>query len=314
MSTALVSLHPVEPDTLRTLGEALGYGVEVRWAVRDPGCGGVPGRARWFRTIIDHVDESLREAYLSGSLVAFVGDGLSRAAGLPSRRELVEAVLAIARDRGLYPSQLEDIEQLVAKGELVAALSELELALTPVAFTRAVTRTLDDGTRGVPPLAHALARLEKLRGVVTTNLDRLLERAFAGRWPSHARPLPGLLQRRGWILALHGTLGERDTWVLTRAEQARAASDEGHRHLLEALLLGTPLLFVACTFDDPQFANLLEHIAAISGEQPPSHFALFDPCDVDERRRRRLADMGIHAVLAPAPAGLLGCLHDLASA
>jgi hypothetical protein len=87
------------------------------------------------------VDASLREAYQSGSLVAFVGDGLSRAAGLPSRRELVETVLAIARDRGVYPSQLEDIELLVAEGDWVAALSELESALTPVAFTRWPTRS-----------------------------------------------------------------------------------------------------------------------------------------------------------------------------
>ena len=42
--------------------------------------------------------------------------------------------------------------------------------------------------------------------MLTTNLDHLLERAFGGGWPPLHRATGSVVQERGVILKLHGTL------------------------------------------------------------------------------------------------------------
>ena len=256
--------------------------------------------------------DDLHRAYASGELVAFVGSGLSEAAGLPSGRGLVEHMLGFARDYGLYPSQIVDIEELVADAELARALSEIERAISKRAFTRAITRALDDHGRPIPSLAQAIAGLGDLRGVITTNLDRVLERALAGRWPCYARPVASFAQIRGWCFKLHGTLAERDTWVLTHEEHQRAIyHDAAHQRLFEALFLATPLVFIGYGYADPDFRALTDRIAALTRDQPPNHFALIEAGELDERRRRRLADVGIHALAYRDDAELLQRVREL---
>jgi len=127
--------------------------------------------------------DALRQRYLAGRLVVFAGAGVAQAGGLPSWPALIRHVLDYARaDRPALETAriLARAADWLVRGDLILALSEAQRAMTSAAYGQAVSRALDDGrVAEVPPLARAIAALApRLHGVVTTNLDRFLERAW----------------------------------------------------------------------------------------------------------------------------------------
>lgn len=246
-------------------------------------------------------------------LVLYVGEALPRAAGLPSRRELVDALLVEAEVM-LSARQHRELVELAQGPQLSSVLSELERALTPAAFGRIVERTLDDDEAVVPPLGAAIAALRRrLRGVITPNLDHLVERAFAGQLVVHSRPVADLASRRGWLLKLHGTLRDRNTWVLTDEQLGRALyRDPVQGEVFRSLFLAHPVLFVGTRLDEPVLGELLQRVQALAQGQPPRHWAIVDAEEAGPIRRRQLAAAGVELVPCEGEAGCLEALASLA--
>ena len=109
-----------------------------------------------------HNRDTLRYRYRTGRLVLFAGAGVAQAGGLPSWPGLIRTVLDYARADRPGPETaliLEHAAGLLARGDLILALSELQRAMTSAAYGQAVSRVLDDGPHTVPPLAQAIAAL-----------------------------------------------------------------------------------------------------------------------------------------------------------
>jgi hypothetical protein len=168
--------------------------------------------------------EELRKTYRDGDVILFAGSGVSEAAGLPSSGQLVDLLHARAKGRRVSADALTEILRLKAVGKFIDALSVAKSAVGDVEFDEVVERELDDQrVLEVPEIAQAIAALSpKLRAVLTTNVDHLLERAFQGRWQPVYRATGDMARRRRVILKLHGTLWDRSTWVLTRKHYDRA--------------------------------------------------------------------------------------------
>ncbi|WP_437668911.1 SIR2 family protein [Sorangium sp. So ce131] len=252
---------------------------------------------------VDPVLQDLRRAYESGQLVLFVGADVPAAAGLPDWRRLTEQMAARLRARGASAGILAEIEELAQKQRYIEALSAVKLALGAPEFCAAVEQALDDGGRDVPEIARVIASMRpKLRAVLTTNLDRLLERAFEGEWDVLARAPADIAARRGYILKLHGTLRERDTWVFTREQYDRVIfASPGLQVAIKALFHACPILFVGFSFADDNLDHALGEIRALAGEQPPPHFALLPEDTVTPFRRRRLEAAGVRIVAYESP-------------
>ena len=235
--------------------------------------------------------EDLRN--LDTPLIVYVGEGLRTAAGLSSLGDLREPLLEACRG---YGSDTQELAEL----DLGEFFSEAERILTPAGFGRVVERQLDDGAADVPPLGRALGKLHaSIRGVVTPNLDHLVERAFEGRLAVHGQPVPDLASRRGWILKLHGTLRDRATWVLTREQQGRALyRDAVHQEVFRSLFMAHPVLFVGASLDDPVLAAILAKIEALAAGQPPRHWALVE--SATPVKRRKLAGAGVELIESAA--------------
>jgi hypothetical protein len=242
-------------------------------------------------------------------LVLYVGPELSHSAGLPTQRALVVTLLAEAQDY-LSPRQRKDLEGLVEADELGDAITELEHALTAATFGRIVERELDDRRCELPAMAKALAALgPRLRGVITPNLDHLLERAFEGTLAVHAQPVADLASRREWLFKIHGTLRDRATWVLTEDQRGRVLyRDPLHRQLFSSLFLAHPILFVGTRLDDPVLEDVVEQIAALAQGQPPRHWALVPEDAIEPRLRKKFAKAGINLI---GYANDEGCIHML---
>ncbi|WP_437907892.1 SIR2 family protein [Sorangium sp. So ce327] len=243
--------------------------------------------------------DELREIYVRGDVVLFVGAGMSIAAGLPSRKRLIADLVERARCRGVEEAALAEISELARKCELVDALSAAKVCLGPAEFGLAIERAFDEQhIDRLPPLAHAIGALRpRLRAALTTNLDCLLEQAFLGAWPAVARATPDLARRRRIIIKVHGTLVERSTWVLTREEYERAMhADERLRQALAALFNATTLVFVGYQLDDDEFDAILNRIHAIVSEQPSRHFAIVPADEVRPYRRTMLENAGVRLI------------------
>src|SRR5262249_25599267 len=135
--------------------------------------------------------EELRSAYDGGNLALFAGAGLSAAAGLPSGPRPPELALGPRRPRGVRPGERGETQELIGRRRFVDALTAAREALGGPEFVVLVKRAFDDDKVKVPEVAEAIAALAPgLRAVLTTNIDRLLERAFKGQWPVFDRAPP----------------------------------------------------------------------------------------------------------------------------
>lgn len=245
--------------------------------------------------------EGLVHAFANSEVVAFVGPGVSVAGGLPSWSQLA----SLARDRaaqvGVSKTDLHDIGELIASGELVDAFTELSSRLGGAEFTRLISAHLDDrhgpggGPIDVPELARALADLApRLRAVITTNLDAFLERAFPPEWEVFERPVGDLARRRHYIAHLHGVVRDRRTWVLTRSDYDQVTvADPCYSAYLSAMFRSHPLLFVGFEFGDRDFERIVEKVRTLADGQPAHHFALVRESEITGARRRKLGEAGI---------------------
>ena len=247
----------------------------------------------------------LREAYLEEDLLLFAGAGVSTAAGLPSRKRLVELLADRATGRGVAAQTLHAITDLVAGEQLLDALAAVKAALGPDDFGAAVEALLDDKGHDASAVAQAIASLApRLRGVLTTNLDHLLEKAFKGAWPALAKVTGDVVRRRHYILKLHGTLLDRATWVFTRDECDRAMyADPKLQTAFYALFHSCPILFVGYGLADDDFDQVLSRVRVFAGEQPPRHFALVAEETITPHRRSRLEESGVQLIPYANPDG-----------
>ena len=147
-------------------------------------------------------------------------------------------------------------------------------------------------------LSHAHRSMEDLpwHEIVTTNLDRLLQRLDGGllpifKEPGPAEPTAGEKRR---LIHLHGTLDHPG--VLT-SEDFRGLHRKRpwiRRYLLGELLSRT-FLFVGFGFRDPDFTSLLESIGAFAKDQDQRLYAWMR--EVDQQQVRLLdLEYGIEAV------------------
>lgn len=244
--------------------------------------------------------EQLRARYLEGRLVVFAGAGVSVAGGLPSWTGLIQQVLADAQASAAASElpALAEAEAALAHGDLVRALGVAQAIMTSAAYGRVVSRALDDSRHGVPPLARTIAGLAPtLHAVVTTNLDRFLERAFAGDWPSFSLPQLDLGQQRHYILQLHGNRTDRSSWILSEREYEDLLHGRPElQRFTEGLFRFHPLLFIGYGLHDPDFDRLCAQARVFARGQAPQHFAWLPEGHIDNYGRRRLADAGIEVM------------------
>jgi nucleoside phosphorylase len=241
--------------------------------------------------------EDLRAAYQTGNLVVYAGAGISAAAGLPTWPRLAADLRDRLAKEHASPAVLAEIDDLLGRSRLVDALSAVKAALGPTEFNLAIEKACDDQGRPVPEAAEAVAALSsKLRAVITTNLDRFLERAFKGAWDMLPRATEDIASRRRYILKIHGTIVQRDTWVFSRDQHDRALfASPAMRGAFEALFRTCPILFVGCGLADGDLDHTFASVRALSGDQPSVHYALV-PAGVPPFRRQRLEAAGLRLI------------------
>jgi hypothetical protein len=208
------------------------------------------------------IDESDRLVALArrSELVVFLGAGVSRDAGLPAWKELLQDV---ARDLGIEEKEFDEMASLDPRDQATLLGSGRE-----VEFKKAVSERLSSERFS---LLHGLLASLPVNEFVTTNFDNLFELA-ATRSDGPPPVIPGGVVSAGkrWLLKLHGTIGK--DLVLTRSEYLGAISSHAAlRGLVQAMLLTRHMLFVGYSLSDEDFHQLVHEVReSVGGDESTS--------------------------------------------
>jgi hypothetical protein len=264
--------------------------------------------------------------------VVFVGAGLSAGAGLPTWKALllkgIEELVGSLPEGELHQDELR---RLVEQGKLLEVADFCKEKLGS-----AYHQFLSDQVRGdqadLPPTHDVLMQLP-FSAWVTTNYDKLLERAYSkvkGGFPKtlthkDTEALGRLLFDDGqFILKAHGDIDRPETVVLTSRDYSEIIhGNPAFNEIFSGLLLTKAVFFVGYSLSDPDFRLLMdrqlshfkgfvpERFALMSGVEPVERDVLWRTARIQvisyENRSRKHAEVlqflkDLQAAVLPKPA------------
>jgi hypothetical protein len=126
-------------------------------------------------------------------------------------------------------------------------------------------------------LHSELMRLDP-RVVVTTNYDRIFERASGSGFKVHSHDSTSIgSELRGGsplLIKLHGSVDNSEDMIITRTDYSRVRRNGAHAlSTVQSLLMTRPAVFVGYGFRDPDMLLLLENVVG-NQHSAPSHYLL----------------------------------------
>ncbi|HET7539065.1 MAG TPA: SIR2 family protein [Polyangiaceae bacterium] len=246
----------------------------------------------------------LLRSYQRGEVTPFIGAGLSVPYGLPSWSTFL---LALAEG----PHARDQVQVHIQKGEFEEAAQLLAESLSLERLEEQIRVRFSEQI-GMEPTSSAMALIPKLfpGAVVTTNFDRVLERAYS----KPPRTIPGALADAAVealkdgsqaIIKLHGDASHRQHRVLTLEEyDAHYGAEFEHAirqslpSLLNYLFNARTVLFLGASLGPDRTIRLLRQL-----RPTPQHFAFLAlPDDPEEasQRDRFLCECRIRPIWFPS--------------
>ena len=226
--------------------------------------------------------ELLRDSVCAGNWTPFIGSGFSKQANaklFPSWGQLL--TLMIRRFPDLDPKRAEDAKEQIRSGQHPIAAETIRRGVKPDDWNRFLQKQFND-VRVRPSLAHQL--LARLRPfvILTTNYDKLLEKACAQEdhecsalsWNDTPQMYDRLRERLPTIFKIHGTIDRPQHLILTQEEYAQQQKNEAYIDLLNAIFITSTVVFVGFSFDDPELTDHLKRLRLQFSVAGNPHFAL----------------------------------------
>jgi hypothetical protein len=230
---------------------------------------------------LSRIPDRLKDAAATGTLIPFVGAGISRSAitadpdAYPTWSKLLKELCAKAYDIGrINPDERAQIDDLVDQGKYLMAAQHLRSTLPQ--------ETMDDvfESRFMPPDAkpspihRSIIKLQSPL-IITTNYDLLLEDAYAQEYRRTPQRLTykdsskiqkvlqshRLWQDRSSIFKIHGSADSPSNAILSEIDYRNLLYREpGYRLVLSAVFVTKVVLMLGFSFDDPELRLLMESL------------------------------------------------------
>ena len=255
----------------------------------------------------DNRQNLLRFERYRTQLAPFVGSGLSVAFGYPTWSDL----LKVMARHGVR----NDVDALLRYWKYEEAAQEVYENLPPKVFRERLKSAFDENK--LPgPITQAIAHLPHIAGglVITTNLDRALERAyddqntpfqsvFSG---ADLRDASAAIQRGDRVLLkLHGDFLEGKQILTLEQYQSAYGSEDPSKinfdlplpRLLDQILKSRTLLFLGCSLNADRTVRVMASVVKDLGVQ---HFALLSTHDNKGPRLEQFREFHINPIFYPA--------------
>ena len=235
------------------------------------------------------------------AVVPFVGAGLS-AYGEPEERlplweQLLERLVAEGRHLDLIPKSGDSkIDYALRRGNYIEATDRLLTVLGEPTFRRVIEHELDDTGKPVPPAISALVTIDWSL-IITTNLDRLIARAYLDKRKRPLTAITGAETRRlaeaiaetltsseTTLAQIHGSIDAYESWRLTRTHYTQLLQDPAYLTALNSLFMRR-VFFVGFGLQDEDFDFVFKTITSIYPPGVGEFYALIP--------RSRQGDAGI---------------------
>ncbi|CAG0960599.1 Formylglycine-generating enzyme [Methanosarcinales archaeon] len=229
----------------------------------------------------------------SKKCIAFVGAGLSNAppAEIPTWKTTFLKLCDYCASMGLEDianKQKEIAFQADYDPEfLTVCFEKLRNTMKQPVYETAMKNILKPKNPGSSPAIKSLVNIQ-FEGVITTNLDMLIEDASGKAYKNGERPeimkiitssdgnIQGTLSRRqNWIWKIHGTIERPETWIFTSSEYSKSIySNPTYCEALKGVIQGARLVFLGFGGSDPDIDQILSLLSGIFGGREDQHILL----------------------------------------
>jgi len=232
----------------------------------------------------------------TGSIVAWVGSGLSIPAGLPNWNSLRKRLTDVLENKAKTYSEIErkktasKIANIKAQKNNWIAFEMLLSEVGATTYRETIKEELRPAlTADIPKLYANLWEI-KIRGLLNLNLDGLATRAFreASTKKKQLAEFVGtnapnmmhvLRSPHPFIANLHGVADDASTWVLTHRDLKAIRENLGYVQFINTCAISNTFLFLGISADDQAVGGYLETITK-SGISCGPHYWITNRCDV----------------------------------
>ncbi|MHC3401985.1 SIR2 family protein [Aeromonas veronii] len=133
----------------------------------------------------------------------------------------------------------------------------------------------------IPVAYKALMNLSP-KTIITTNYDRIPDRAGNGRYRTHtnknaAEAARNVANGKNIVFKIHGDITEQSSIVIKTSDYQRIInSNESTKNFISSLLSTKQMIFIGFSLSDPHIDILLERIKTINNGIPLSHYVLLN--------------------------------------
>jgi NAD-dependent SIR2 family protein deacetylase len=257
----------------------------------------------WFTRNLNRF-EQLIQCMEAGSVVPFVGAGLSVAGGFPSWKNHLRQQ---GKTAGINPIH---VETLLASGQYESIIEEIEAIRGMDVFTQEI-RDVFSVTGNITDATLLLTELFP-DTLITTNYDRLIEQAFDTGEKNAFQVINGInaLEEpdptKVSIIKLHGDIKSAKKCILSKKQYDDAYGPHvldmarPIPKLLAYYFRNSSLLFLGCSLSEDRTMQVFRSVKdEIGDEELPQHFSI-EQAPEDEQvlvaRNAHLAKLGITAI------------------
>ena len=227
-----------------------------------------------------------------GRCVLFAGSGLSAWGNMPTWNSLLQIVVEKLGDEEPDMLHLEELKNLLKRGKLLEIADFCKEKLGERLYSEILSERLR-GDRVEIPDPHKIIVELPFSAVITTNYDKLLEKAYTTlrdglpRTPTHRdTDMLGSLLFNGdfFILKAHGDIDRPESLILTTRDYRELIhSNPAFDAIFSAILLTKAIFFVGYSINDPDFRLLLDRQLSTFKGNVPERYALMSGMGEIER-------------------------------
>ena len=236
--------------------------------------------------------------YLDHKCGFFVGAGLSKAAGFPDWKGLLNGLIKKAEDgHSITPTQAEDCRKLANDQSKFLMLAEEMKEVLDVEFKTYLEETFGNAEIDPRQNHNLLVTLNNNNFIITTNYDLLIEKALVNNKllrPTYKYYEADSIQRelylRGFfLLKAHGDAKTAAGKIILTDKDYRKLlySQPAYQSVLQSIFTMYSVIFIGCSLQDPELKLLLNYINAAFPEGGIPHYALMPRSETSEVERKR---------------------------
>lgn len=262
-------------------------------------------------TATDHWPHEVIDHAVRRNLMLFVGAGVSASCSndVGESPPNWPSLLTKVADRIGVEARRSELNELIEHDRLLEAAELLKIDAANRARLQDMFGAIKDFVDG--PYNHQFSGSEwhdaivlaEPRVIVTTNYDKIIERATSSGYGVHEYPSSTVAAdvRRNYplLLKIHGTVDRMEGVVLSRRDYTDVRHKGAHAmETLHALLLTRPALLVGYRLHDPDLQLILENIFGGSN-QTPAHYMLATDDMPDYERDVLTYSYGVNVISYP---------------